>query len=347
MKKDAPGRLSASSRSRLAGEGTLVNSKIAVGGAPTSNSSINQPLFILALPRSFTSVICAMLGQHPEMYGLPEMHFFSAETIGDWLKRCERARAPIAHGPLRAAAELIYGAQTEQTITLAQGWLRRRSHYTTGLLLESLAEKVAPQILVDKSPSMVRRPEFLRRAYRMFPQARFIHLLRHPVSQGKSVMKFIQTASRTGPVPEWLLRLGGNASRSGLFKPLELDPQQSWYERNLNVCEFLTSVPDSQKMQLRGEDVLTEPDLHLRHVATWLGIRTDAEAIEQMKHPERSPYACFGPKNARAGNDPSFLSNPVLRPAQVKQESLEGPLSWRPDGFLPKVKHLAREFGYQ
>jgi hypothetical protein len=309
--------------------------------------AVQCPLFILAPPRSFTSVVCAMLGQHPQMYGLPELHLFGAETISEWWERCERARAPMAHGALRAVAELFYSKQTEHTITLAEAWLRRRSHYTTGFLLESLAERVHPRVVVDKSPSIVRRPEFLQRAYRMFPEARFIHLVRHPRSQGESVLKFLDNASRTGPVPRWLLLLAKGAPRSKLPDSWGLDPQGSWYERNLNICEFLESVPAEQKMRVRGEDILTDPSRHLQEIAGWLDVRTDAQAIEEMKHPERSPYACFGPKNARAGNDPSFLSDPVLRPAQVKRQSIEGPLNWRPGEFLPKVKRLARKFGYQ
>ena len=309
--------------------------------------AVQRPLFILAAPRSFTSVVCAMLGQHPQMYGLPELHLFGAETIGEWWEICERTRPAMPHGALRAVAELFYGKQTEHTITLAGGWLRRRSHYTTGFLLESLAERVHPRFVVEKSPGTVRRPEFLRRAYRMFPDARFIHLVRHPRGQGESVLKFIDNASRTGPVPRWLLHLAKSAPRSKLRDSRELDPQGGWYERNLNICEFLELVPADQKMRMRGEDILTDPSRHLQEIAGWLDVRTDAQAIEEMKHPERSPYACFGPKNARAGNDPSFLCDPVLRPAQVKRQSIEGPLHWRSGEFRPKVKRLARKFGYQ
>jgi hypothetical protein len=115
------------------------------------------------------------------------------------------------------------------------------------------------------------------------------------------------------------------------------------------ICKFLTSIPDEQKIRVRGEDLLTDPDRGLREIASWLELRTDAEAIEEMKHPERSPYACFGPPGARFGHDRFFLQSPVLRPARAAPQSLDGPLSWREDGqgFLPEVKELALQFGYQ
>jgi hypothetical protein len=67
-----------------------------------------------------------------------------------------------------------------------------------------------------------------------------------------------------------------------------------------------------------------------------------------MKHPERSPYAHYGPPGARYGNDRSFLRSPELRPTRAERWELDGPLSWRADGqgFAPQVLELARLFGY-
>ena len=44
---------------------------------------MTPPLFILGAPRSFTSICCAMLGNHPDMFGLAETNLFGAATIGD------------------------------------------------------------------------------------------------------------------------------------------------------------------------------------------------------------------------------------------------------------------------
>jgi hypothetical protein len=81
-----------------------------------------------------------------------------------------------------------------------------------------------------------------------------------------------------------------------------------------------------------------------------MGLRINEEAIDRMKHPERSPYAFLGPRGARYGNDIFFLENPRLRPSRASEAlSLEGPLGWRKDGqeFCPEVKQMARDFGYE
>jgi hypothetical protein len=101
-------------------------------------------------------------------------------------------------------------------------------------------------------------------------------------------------------------------------------------------------------MRLRGEDVMAEPERYLAEIARWAGLRDDAGAVDAMMHPERSPFACFGPINALFGNDPNFLAGPTFRPHKPKLPPLNKPVPWRNDGkgLYPEVVALAREFGY-
>jgi Sulfotransferase family len=316
----------------------------------------HDPVFVLAAPRSFTSVIGTILGQHPEMYGLPETHLFSYETMAERWEACLQATYPMSHGLLRAVAQLFFGGQSTETIKWAQGWLRRRCHLTSGMLLEELALRVYPRILVDKSPSIAYRRAAMQRAYEMFPQAKFIHLVRHPRAHGESIMKYIQERKRHGPIPRshWLIYFAtyphtAEPAEEPRARKLDLDPQFGWHVVNSTIRDFLETVPANQKMTVRGEDLLTDPDQTLAGICAWLALRTDPAAIDEMKHPERSPYACIGPEGARYGNDVFFLEDPVLRPSKGKQQSLDGPLSWRSDGreFTSEVKDLARQLGYQ
>jgi hypothetical protein len=310
------------------------------------------PLFILAPPRSFTSVACAMLGEHPQMYGVCELHLMRARSVARWWRMCEGASFGMADGLLRVVAELIFGGQTEQNVNGARGWIVRRSHWTTGFLLENLAMAVYPRILVDKSPSIVYELEFMQRALGMFPTARFLHLTRSPIGQGESLMNLIREAEKHGPAPYWMLHLASYPywpNSTGPESVLDIDPQRAWYELNTNICEFLKNVPEAQQKRVKGEDLLSDPDRILAEIVGWLGLRTDAEAIERMKHPERSPFAGFGPSNAYMGNDRSFLAHPHLRQERAVERSLDGPLSWSADQreLQPRVKALARVFGYQ
>ena len=292
-----------------------------------------------------------MLGQHPQIYGIPETSLFCAETVAEWMSLCRVAKFPMSHGLLRAVAQLIFGEQSDASVSQAWAWLRRRNNCTTGYIFELLVEKIAPRHLVEKSPSVVYRVENLVRIREMFPNARYVHLVRHPRGYCESIMKYIRRTGADGAVPAWLLGLvsfppaDGQAeyTRAGV-----LDPQHGWFSLHKNITDFLTTVPSERKLRVRGEELLSSTDMTLRKILGWLSVRVDDEALDEMKHPERWPYAMIGPPSARFGTDEFFLAQSVLRPDRVEPLSLEGPLPWRVDkaGFAPKVKKLAVEFGY-
>jgi hypothetical protein len=293
-----------------------------------------------------------MLGQHPQMYSIPETSLFCAETVREWISLCRVAKFPMSHGLLRAVAQLIFGEQSESNVIQAWAWLRRRNRCTTGYIFELLAERVAPRLLVEKSPSIVYQAENLVRIREMFPNARYVHLVRHPRGHGESVMKHIRKAvEEDGTVPPWLLELASFPpanGRAGHSTAGLLDPQHGWLSLHTNIRDFLKTVPPEHTLQVRGEELLSSTDRTLRKILEWLSVRMDDEVLSEMKHPERWPYATFGPSNARFGTDQFFFEQPVLRPDRAEPLSLEGPLSWRVDasGFVPKVKKLAVEFGY-
>jgi hypothetical protein len=327
-----------------------------MGAVPTYDG-IADPLFVLATPRSFSSVVCAMLGQHPQMYSLPETHLFGHETIEAWWTSSSEETFQMSHGLLRAVSELFFGEQTEPNVMLAEAWLRRRMSNTSGMVFEDLSRAVAPSILIDKSPNVVYSVESMYRIRRFFPQARFIHLVRHPRGYCKSVVKYMHTLSRpgyqrpgmtAGEAPGWISDLAHSTDPSWSLDPEVLDPQSGWHALNMNIARFLASVPSDQWQLVRGEELLERPDRELIPILEWLDVRADDAAIEEMKHPERSPYANFGPKGARLGNDILFLEQPALRAARAQHQTLDGPLEWRPecDGFLPEVDALARDLGY-
>src|SRR5436190_8330718 len=140
---------------------------------------MRNPVIILAPPHSFTSVVGTMLGQHPQMYGLPEVNLFVAETMRE---REGLIAGPgwHQHGLLRVVAQLSAGEQTVQTIAQAQRWVDGMATRTCISVFRELAEKVSPRIVVDKSPRTTMHSESLQRLRRALPLATVIHLMRHP-----------------------------------------------------------------------------------------------------------------------------------------------------------------------
>src|SRR5439155_25207895 len=118
-----------------------------------------------------------------------------------------------------------------------------RLPFTTGYVLELLAGRVDPRALVEKSPSIIFHPGSMQRAARMFPMARFIHLVEHPRRHCEAVVAAIKDVVAHDPnrVPQWLRQLAcfsaAHADESSQAHP-ELDPQQAWFALNKNICEF-------------------------------------------------------------------------------------------------------------
>jgi hypothetical protein len=296
------------------------------------------PLFILAPPRSFTSVVCGMIGQHPEMYGLPEVNLFVAERYIGLQMLYRRFRPHLAHGLLRAISELGLGGQTVENAEAARAFLEDEPHASTTRLFTDLVEWAAPRRVVDKSPLHVIKAEYLDRMYQAFPDAQFLHLTRHPLSTCKSVMKLSDEIGERGPQAQ-----GGNDGSWRLVDPQSLDTDQIWGAPHRRIVDFLAPLPDQQKLRIRGEDLMGDPKTGLRQIAQWLGVSDADDALEAMLHPERSPFACLGPPNAMLGNDPNYLRNPVLKSFRAPEVSLDDDSEF---AFSADAKRLAHELGY-
>ena len=304
-----------------------------------------SPLFILAPPRSFTSVSCAMIGQHPQMLGLPETNLFARDNYAE-LSRLYRFRGRFAHGLWRALAELGLGGQTAENIKIAKAWLEDEPDVSSADLFNDLAAFAAPRRLVEKSPLHVYNAESMNRIRAAFPEACYLHITRHPRGTCESIYALRKsTAAGAQKLMDAKPELAGRIKQ--ILPDEDLTPEKMWFDPHLLILEFLETLPDKQQFRLRGEDFLSEPDRYLREIAEWLGISTEKDALEAMKHPEASPFACFGPPNALFGNDPSFLKAPALRSYTPKPQELESPLSWDPTlRFSDIVIELAEILGY-
>lgn len=298
------------------------------------------PLFLLAPPRSYTSLINAMLGQHPQCFGLPELCLFNVDVLRElWIRDTDEIgdEARSRQGLLRAVAEIYGGEQSAAAVTMAMHWAAAREDRTTASVYQELVAKIAPLVAVEKSPAYTVSVRRMLAIHAAFPEARFLHLVRHPVGQCKSVMSMNEGA----------FALYVNSIEFQDDRAI-VEPQYAWHDLNINILNFLDTVPSEQQMRIRGEDIMSDPRRHLAAICRWLGIRDDEAAVDEMMHPERSPFACFGPINALFGNDPNFLRGPTFRPHKVKIPPLDRPVPWRDDGkgLHPRVVELAQEFGY-
>jgi hypothetical protein len=288
-----------------------------------------------------------MLGQHPQLFGLPETNLFVCESMREWWFLFDRAREIGSHGLLRAVAHLRFGAQGGVEIDRARAWIRARLHMTTAGVFQEVAA-LAARPVVEKSPPTTYRIENMHRALRACPDARVIHLVRHPAGHGRSVIAALGDPTYARALPRFARGVQPPANDVAVPRAdLTREPEVFWLRHHRNISQFLSSLQPHQWLRVRGEDVMNDTASELERIAAWLGLAVNADAVHRMCHPEDSPFARYGPDAAPLGNDPGFLRQPALRPTGSQQESLEGGMPWAEGrGFPDPVVELARTFGY-
>jgi hypothetical protein len=291
--------------------------------APVRAREQFAPVFVLAPPRSYSSVVTTMIGQHPDLADLPELKLFAYRTIAEleaslpryWRERGFTHRSP---GLVRALAQFECGDQEPDSLARAREWLQDRPHWSGAQVFDVLLARLAPRAAVEKSPENVATAAALRRLSGAYPNARYLHLTRHPVTTQVSM---VEHRRRTVP-----------------SHPLDGQPMAgiaAWHDVHARILRFLARLAPERVLQVRAEDVLNDPDHQLAAIARWLGLRTDAAAIAAMRHPEASPFARFAPASSGVigGHDPEFLRAPTPR-AVALPATVEQPAGWRGEARL-------------
>lgn len=295
-------------------------------------------VFILTPPRSYSTVTTAVLAGHPRIYGLPETRLFRAATVGQLLdeRRPGSPLAPIVFdlrlsGLLRAVADLHEGDQGAAAIERARDWLAERAIWPTIALMEYLRELVPAQIGLEKSPDTVSDDDQLARCIRSWrpPDARYLHLTRHPVTSQRSILR------------RWRMYLRGDDGE------LAARAATLWYDSHCRIMRALSSCRPEAWMRVRSEDLLREPYVWLPRILDWLGVEYDTLTIGRMLRTEQWRFAHTGEDGRLFGGDPDFMVSPALRGVPDP-----GPVSFGPSSGLPaetcaRLTQLASQLGYR
>ncbi len=288
-------------------------------------------LIILTCMRSYSSLVSGMLGQHSGLYTLPEINPFAGDSIDEIVSVFKLVRPRSLDGLYRMVAELEFGRQNFDTVNQAKEWLTAHHDWTPAQLMDWVSEKVAPRIPVEKSPATTVMARGIPTALKYCPEAHFLHLCRHPIATTTSIA-----------------RITNFGKSHGLRKSMVKDPELSWYSANQTILDAARGMRADRFISIRGEDILSDPDRWLRQIGDWLGIATTARDLDDMRHPERSPFARYGPVNAPYGADPNYLEHPAYKQRPITMAPLNTPLYWdMPRRRLaPESMLLAQQMGY-
>jgi hypothetical protein len=296
------------------------------------------PLLILSAPGAEGSRLAAMLGRHPEAYGLPELNLHLAENVGGLLSVFSVTQGNAQDGLLRCIAELYCGGQGADGIAAATAWLRRRADWRSIELLDELGARLAPRLPVLSESALSWRPHDVEGWLAQVPDARVLQLVRHPR---------LQCAELAGQMQEPLF-VPPDYKDYGVI-PAVIDPQLAWYRINRNIEQALQPLPPERFRRLQAEDLFAAPEQVLTELCAWLGLPYDEAALRRMLLPEDAPYAAVGTPSAPYGMELPFHQSPRFTGRLRPREMLEGPLPWRRDGkpFAAEVMQMAQGYGYR
>ena len=265
-----------------------------------------EPLFILSPPRSFSSLISSVIGQHPQIHAFPELQVFGRSSIHEMIVRNQESLNRLASpGSIRSIAEIHEGRQTDESCARAWLWLQRNSEMTPVELFEYLREKVNPLVAVEKTPVNTLKSSRLKEILSAYPNARYLHLTRSVVGNFKSLKEFLGEREKFA---------AGEDTEQLSSKYLSMEhPASIWLASHTNVLNIRPLIKSKNYLRIKGEDLLSQPHNVLKAFCEWMGINSGSAEIEAMLRPHESPYACIGPRIAHGGNDGKFMRQPVLK----------------------------------
>ncbi|MBX7220068.1 MAG: SDR family NAD(P)-dependent oxidoreductase [Blastocatellia bacterium] len=275
-------------------------------------------VFLLSSPRAGSTLLRVMLAGHPDLFCPPELHLLPFRGMA------ERAQvlgeSYLGEGLERALMELQRCAVSEAKAVTAQ-WVAENRQVAD--VYRDVMQLAGNRTLVDKSPSYAVEAATLRRAVRLFPNARFIHLVRHPYAVIES---FIRT--RMDQV------LGTGA------EPTHRTAEQVWVACNEHVTALAELVDAENLCLVRYEDLVAQPRKTLETMCAFLGI----PFAEALLAPYSGNRMTDGLHASSLGiGDPNFLRHTEIEAGLAdawKTVTLPEPLSRR-------ATRLAVSLGYE
>ena len=215
----------------------------------------NKPaIFILAPPRSGTTLLRVMLAGSPKLFAAAELQLLGFDTLRDREHAFRGKHALWLEGTIRAIMELKQcDADTAKAFMadmVSQG-------LSTGACFRVLQGLAAPRMLVDKSPSYALDPSVLAKAESDFEQPLYIHLRRHPLSVIGSFVDYHMNQ---------VLYLKPHA-----FTADEL-AEHVWTVSHRNILRFLETVPEERQHQISFENLVKEPGREVVRLCDRLGL---------------------------------------------------------------------------
>ncbi|WP_017293948.1 hybrid fatty acyl-AMP ligase/type I polyketide synthase [Geminocystis herdmanii] len=268
----------------------LSSSPLSVENITYAKETVNpQPIaFILSSPRSGSTLLRVMLAGNPYLVSPPELHLLPFTTLKERQKQLEASH--LDEGLQRTLMDLK-GITAEESEALINQWVEENLSIPD--LYKILQELSGNRLLVDKSPTYGMEMATLLHAQKMFSNAKYIHLIRHPYS-------VIESFAR--------LRMDKLLGLSHHGNPYEIG-EAIWRKSNENIVDFTSQLDSSRVYRVFYEELVTNPEAIMREMCDFL----EVPFSESVLNPYEGERMTDGVRNASMGvGDPNFHSRSTI-----------------------------------
>jgi amino acid adenylation domain-containing protein len=302
----------------------IVNRQSSIVNHESRFTSHQSPIFILAPPRSGTTLLRVMLAGHPGLFACNELQLLHFETLAEREEAYKGKFALWSEGLVRAVMELNHCGADEAKLLIHNF---AKHGMTTREMFEQLQEWASDRLIVDKSPSYAIDADALEKALADFPNARFIHLVRHPYSMVKSFEKY-------------------NMDQVLYLHPHDFSSQKLgelvWLESHQTTLDFLKKIPDNQQFRMVYEELVQHPERMMHDMCEALGIPFHEGLLDPYKDLEKKMTDGIHP-DSRSMGDTHFDKKRKIE--AKKAEDWKGVLE---DNFLcNETWNVAQLLGYE
>ena len=284
----------------------------------------NPPaIFILAPPRSGTSLLSLMLARHPDLIAFNELKLLGFHTISErnaayqgkfslWQEGAIRAVMALKNCTVNKAKSIIYDFEQKGD--------------TIKAFYQQLQAWANPKIIVDKTPAYALDIRTLQKIKQDFTNPIFIHLVRHPYAMVNSFEKYHL---------DQVLHLKEHHYNTQQLGELV------WLESHQNILEFLKTVPSDQQFRLRYEDLVQQPAQIIQALCAQTNIPYHPNLLTPYENIEQKAIDGIH-EDSRSMSDSNLLKFKGINAKKAEE--------WKAatkDNFLSDLSwQLAEELGY-
>ena len=263
---------------------------------------MNEPVFIVGMPRSGTKLLRELLNQH-SFISIPksESHFipyfvnhFSKEGGMETVLSDEELYAQLIATPFYRNMSV---SGTSLNFAEFQNGIRGSKKWSDifRFILKHFSENPNAEIWGDKTPGYL---NYIGMIYKLYPDAKFVHILRDPRDYCISVR---------------------NIWNKSMYRAAHV-----W---NQTITEFNESTPKEINVYIvRYEELINDPRKVLTGLTDWLGLQFE-ESMLTLDNPSENHGAAKGMLTVKKDNSNKFLmilSEPEIRRIEeIVKPSLE------------------------